>query len=126
MASLQDKVAAAVAKAFAKVGRVGVVLRTYPAASADVVAGTTARGAPTDVALRSTPILEYSQRTVDGEAVRQGDCYVLVEGASSPAPEAMRDQEVVADGKTWRVVNVRTHSAGTAAATHELQLRGSA
>lgn len=126
MASLQDKVAAGVAKAFNKVGRPGVVLRRYPGAVANKAAGTTSRGAPLDVTLRSSPILEYSQRVIDGENIRKGDCYVLVEGVTSPSADQMKDQLVIADGKTFKVVGVKTHSAGTAAAAHELQLRGSA
>lgn len=126
---IEAKVLAKLPRAWAKIG-IPSVLRSYPSATKNSVAGTTILGTALNTAVTITPLLAYKKYLVDGETIKQGDCWCVLRADDGVVQAAVGEPTtamlIVNDGKVWKIVDVAIHSAGTLPAAWELQLRGSA
>jgi hypothetical protein len=117
---VDEKLLAKVRKVLDKLGRESI-LRSYPAKTQDKTAGKLVRGTPVDVKFKTTALLNYDRAAINGETIREGDCYIIC-GPVTPVPAS--GMEVIIDGTPWMIVSVRTHTPQLTPVAYEIQLRG--
>lgn len=116
---LDDKIAPKVTSLLEKYGRT-VTLRTFPNISEDKSTGKVALGTPRDYTIYASAPLNYSRNLIDGETIKEGDCYVIIAKQVIVPSAGMQ----IIDDRTWSIVGVKTHTPQNQAAAFELQLRG--
>jgi len=118
---LDAKVVPKVASVLNRVG-VSATLLTRDSPAFDVEHGDVIHGGETETSVTISPLLEYTEDTIDGDVVLRGDCYCFIAGQGL-AVTPTEDTKVAVSGQTWQVVSIETLRSGDDIAAYRLQLR---
>lgn len=118
--AIDAKIAAGVAKMFAKLGGGVAATITEPKAYDAATGGGT--GSATTHSVKVTPLAYYKANLIDGDLIRAGDAVVYLSGAGLGfTPKA--GWKIAVAGTTFNIVAVTSMSGGDDVGAYELQVR---